>query len=133
MTDIIKAQSVDGVELPEPDAYWYRPISTEGEPMGAWKPVEPRNLHMNTASDTVRELLAHRYKDKPGYEVMPVHTATTVRRLIAEAVEREREECAKVCEQRAGTASMFANSKAASEHNRAVKGCAAAIRARGEK
>lgn len=38
------------------------------------------------------------------------------------------EEAAKVCEERAGTVSMFANSREASAHNQTVRGCAAAIR-----
>jgi hypothetical protein len=68
------------------------------------------------------------------YEVRPtradsVFTATTVRRLIAEAVEKEREACAALGESRAGTVSMFATSKDARENHRSVNGCAAAIRA----
>ena len=39
------------------------------------------------------------------------------------------EMCAKVCDERAGTVSMFANSRDARTHNSAVKGDAAAIRA----
>lgn len=39
------------------------------------------------------------------------------------------EECAKVCEERAGSVSMFATSREASTNNHAVRGCAAAIRA----
>jgi hypothetical protein len=45
------------------------------------------------------------------------------------AREQERERCARICEERAGTVSMFANSKEAGAHNHAVRGCAAAIRA----
>lgn len=48
--------------------------------------------------------------------------------LVAAA---EREECAKVCEECAGTVSMFSNSTEARHNNSAVKGCAAAIRERG--
>jgi hypothetical protein len=44
------------------------------------------------------------------------------------AREQERERCALICEERAGTVSMFANSKEAGAHNHAVRGCAAAIR-----
>lgn len=44
--------------------------------------------------------------------------------------EVEREKCANVCELRSGTVSMFANSREAITHNRAVNGDAAAIRAR---
>ena len=69
------------------------------------------------------------YEPEIGTEL---HEAATVRRLIAEAVAAEREACAKACEDRAGTVSMFANSKDARENNRAVRGCAAAIRSRGD-
>jgi dissimilatory sulfite reductase (desulfoviridin) alpha/beta subunit len=48
------------------------------------------------------------------------------------AIKHERSECAKVCEDMAGTMSMFANSKDAKMHNNAVAGCAAAIRARSQ-
>ena len=61
--------------MPEPLAYWFRHINTEGEPTTQWKPVEPRNPHMNTVHDSVTELLAYRYQDKPCYEVSAVHTA----------------------------------------------------------
>jgi selenophosphate synthetase-related protein len=44
--------------------------------------------------------------------------------------DEERSECAKVCEETAGTMSMFANVKDAKMHNNAIAGCAAAIRAR---
>ena len=44
--------------------------------------------------------------------------------------EEENEACAKVCEDRAGTMSMFATTRDAKTHNAAVKGDAAAIRAR---
>ena len=54
--------------------------------------------------------------------------------LVADkAAAREREACAKVCEERAGTMSMFASVRDARVHNDAVKGDAAAIRARGQK
>ena len=63
-----------------------------------------------------------------GREVMYVdgYTASTVRSLIAAAVEREREECAQVCD---GQIERWTDDRArycASE-------CAAAIRSRGEK
>ena len=61
--------------MPEPLAYWFRHINTEGEPTTQWKPVEPRNPHMNTVHDSVKELLAYRYQEKPCYEVAAVHTA----------------------------------------------------------
>ena len=51
---------------------------------------------------------------------------------IREAVAAEREACAKVCEEQAGTVSMFPTAKDARNHNDSVKGCAAAIRARGQ-
>ena len=47
-----------------------------------------------------------------------------------EAKAEENEACAKTCEDRAGTMSMFATTRDAKTHNAAVKGDAAAIRAR---
>ena len=64
--------------MPEPLAYWFRHINTDGEPTTQWKPVEPRNPHMNTVHDSVTELLAYRYQDKPCYEVSAVHTADQI-------------------------------------------------------
>lgn len=71
--------------------------------------------------------VAHMGKEKPfgwpGAE--PFYTASTVRSLIAAAVERERELCAKVCD---GQIERWTDDRArycASE-------CAAAIRSRGE-
>lgn len=61
--------------MPEPLAYWFRHINTDGEPTTQWTPVEPRNPHMNTVHDSVKELLAYRYQGKPCYEVAAVHTA----------------------------------------------------------
>jgi len=61
--------------MPEPLAYWFRHINTDGEPTTQWKPVEPRNPYMNTVHDSVKELLAYRYEGKPCYEVAAVHTA----------------------------------------------------------
>ena len=52
------------------------------------------------------------------------------RRALHEALQQEREACAKVCESLIGTASMFVSSSAAKTHANAAKGCAAAIRAR---
>ena len=52
-------------------------------------------------------------------------------RFAASVAADEREACAKVCEQRAGTVSMFATSRDTKIHNQAVTGDAAAIRARG--
>lgn len=46
------------------------------------------------------------------------------------AIKAEREACAKVCEDMGGTMSMFANTSDARMHNNAVRGCAAAVRAR---
>ena len=54
-----------------------------------------------------------------------------VERFAALAAAAEREACAQVCEQRAGTVSMFPTSRDAKLHNQAVTGDAAAIRARG--
>lgn len=51
-------------------------------------------------------------------------------RFAALVAAKEREECAKVCEERAGGVSMFATSREAANNNKAVRGCAAAIRAR---
>lgn len=59
----------------EPVAYWFRHINTEGAPTTEWEPVKARNPYMNTVADSVRELLAYRYKDKPCYEVMPLYAA----------------------------------------------------------
>lgn len=61
--------------MPEPMAYWFRNIDLDGEVINAWRLVEPRNPHMNTVADSVKELLAYRYQGKPCYEVMAVHTA----------------------------------------------------------
>ena len=52
---------------------------------------------------------------------------------IQAAVEAEREACARACKELSGTASMFTTSKDCRTHNNAITGCAAAIRARGEK
>ena len=46
---------------------------------------------------------------------------------------KEREACAQVCEDRAGTVSMFGTAKECAAHNGAIDECAAAIRARGKK
>jgi hypothetical protein len=56
-------------------AYWFRHINTEGEPTCDWAPVEPRNPHVGTVQDRVRELLGYRYEGKPCYEVMPLYAA----------------------------------------------------------
>lgn len=51
--------------------------------------------------------------------------------IVSEAAKaEEREACAKVCEDRVGTVSMFVNSRDTRIHNTAVIGDAAAIRAR---
>lgn len=52
------------------------------------------------------------------------------RRAVREAVLQEREECALVCEIRAGSASLLASSRDAKTHAAAAKSFAAAIRAR---
>ncbi len=76
--------------------------------------------------------VAHMGKEKPfgwpGAE--PFYTASTVRSLIAAAVEREREECAKVCEDMAAAAAKEVGSSF--EDVGAMDRCAAAIRSRGE-
>jgi hypothetical protein len=84
-------------------AYWSRNITEDGEPATPWKPVEPRNPYVNTVADSVRELLAYRYKGKPCYEVASVHTADQLTArdalwlaIVKEAVQLEREECALV-------------------------------------
>lgn len=46
------------------------------------------------------------------------------------AIKQEREACAKVCEDRAGSASMFGSLADAQSQNYAVRACAKAIRAR---
>ena len=51
-------------------------------------------------------------------------------RLIELVKAEENEACAKVCEDLAGTMSMFATTRDAKTHTAAVKGDAAAIRAR---
>lgn len=86
------------VKMPAPAAHWYRNITPEGEAANGWKPVEPRNPYMNTVEDSVRELLAYRYKDKPCYEVMPVNTADQLRaygEAVAAAVANR---CAQICD-----------------------------------
>lgn len=85
------------VKMPEPVAYWYRNITPEGEAANSWKPVEPRNPYMNTVEDSARELLGYRYKDKPCYEVMPIHSADQLRahsEAVAAAVANR---CADLC------------------------------------
>lgn len=52
--------------------------------------------------------------------------AVDVAKIVAQAVARR---CAEICEDRAGTVSMFATSREARAHNATVRGCAAAIRA----
>jgi uncharacterized protein (DUF2384 family) len=57
-----------------------------------------------------------------------IYTARELAALIESATQDERERCAKVCEDRAGTVSMFVSSREARDHNATVRGCAAAIR-----
>lgn len=59
-----------------------------------------------------------------------VTTIDELERFAALVAAKEREECAMVCEERAGGVSMFATSREAANNNKAVRGCAAAIRAR---
>lgn len=65
-------------------------------------------------------------------KIVPVGARLYTASQLQAAVAAERERCAKVCESRAGTVSMFASSKEAREHNRAIEGCAAAIRQLGD-
>lgn len=53
-----------------------------------------------------------------------------IKRAEARGAAAEREACAMVCEESTGTVSMFISLRATQYHNHAVKGCAAAIRAR---
>ena len=62
-------------------------------------------------------------KHKSGEQVLMRFAA-----LVAAA---ERDACAKACEERRGTVSMFGTSKECAAYNIAVYDCAAAIRARG--
>ena len=48
------------------------------------------------------------------------------------SAEREREACARACEEMRGTVSMFATSKECRAHNNAITCCVQAIRARGD-
>ena len=59
-----------------------------------------------------------------------IHEIAELEHFAALVAAKEREECAKVCEERAGGVSMFATSREAANNNKAVRGCAAAIRAR---
>lgn len=54
-----------------------------------------------------------------------------LQRFAAMVAAAEREACAKACEDRRGTVSMFGTSKECAAYNIAVHDCAAAIRARG--
>lgn len=61
-----------------------------------------------------------------GTQALRALSSTTVRRLIAEAVAREQEECAEVCEGK-----VFAPDAPYDEASRAALECVAAIRSRG--
>lgn len=76
---------------------------------------------LNCATDEPHKMVA-----LEGRTVLAVHDA--VERDVQAAYRKGLEDAAKRCEQQAGTVSMFANSKDASLHNRAVRGCASAIR-----
>jgi hypothetical protein len=67
--------------------------------------------------------------DGDGYHLMHAQSSWAAWEA---AIKHERSECAKVCEDMAGTMSMFANVKDAKMHNNAIAGCAAAIRARSQ-
>ena len=60
----------------EPVMYQFRNIVEGVVPSeAAWKEVKPRNPYMNTVQDSVKELLAYRYKGQPSYEVRALYTA----------------------------------------------------------
>lgn len=64
----------------------------------------------------------------------PKHMESVIAELVQTAINaasEEREACAKVCEDRRGTVSMFGTSKECAAYNIAVYDCAAEIRARG--
>ena len=58
-------------------------------------------------------------------------SVSTLERFAALVAAAEREGCAKSCEDRRGTVSMFGTSKECAAYNVAVYDCAAEIRARG--
>lgn len=58
-----------------------------------------------------------------------LYTADQLTDFAAEVRAKALEDAAQVCEDRAGTVSMFATSREARDHNATVRGCAAAIRA----
>lgn len=109
--------SVESVELPEGDAF-----KRDG-----WGPDCGPYVEMHMASEMS-------WRDKADWT--PLYTATTVRSLIAAAVERERELCAKVCE---GIEDEYQRTEGRrypelkSDAQKGAGDCAAAIRARGEK
>lgn len=109
--------SVDAVELPEPEFY-YRPVC--GGEM-----YEGPHHARSVGGRMMRE-------EKPG-EWFGLHHESTVRRLIAEAVAREREECAKACDVKADEYSGGVREIGDRSHGKHVAAatCAAAIRARG--
>ena len=87
---------------------------------------------MTTKEEVIR--LVRSTADKgEGYQVVGSSIVLDVgemKRLIELVKTEENEACAKTCEDRAGTMSMFATTRDAKTHNAAVKGDAAAIRAR---
>lgn len=103
--------SVDGVELPEGEAEAWQVMSKDG---GHWGPPLTR-------------LSIARQLQSEGHDVRSLYTAATIRRLIAEAVERERERCAKVCEDQ-----VYSPDAPYDEASRAAIYCASAIREGGK-
>ena len=67
------------------------------------------------------------------YRIAPGEAVAVWERFATLVAAKEREACAQVCEDRAGTVSMFGTAKECAAHNGAIDECAAAIRARGKK
>ena len=67
------------------------------------------------------------------YRIAPCEAVEVWERFATLVAAKEREACAQVCEDRAGTVSMFGTAKECAAHNGAIDECAAAIRARGQK
>ena len=65
--------------------------------------------------------------------LLGIDSTDKLERFAALVAAKEREACALVCEDRAGTVSMFGTAKECAAHNGAIDECAAAIRARGQK
>ena len=77
---------------------------------------------------------AHDFDYRGSVEAMPLNERQEFMKVLAFArlvAAREREEAAMICDGRLRSPSMFATITEAIDHAAAVKGCAAAIRARG--